>query len=181
MEAEKYQQMWDMPEYRKYAPGEHLAQEAAQTWTLPGKVIDFGAGTGRGALRLHRAGFAVVMLDFTDNSLDEEVRHELGPNFKFLQTDLSGDIFVKADYGFCTDVMEHIPEDQVDAVLTNIQKATNHGYLNISTIPDGFGEKIGETLHVTVKPWDWWGEKVCKIFGPDFRLKPSQSSVAIWY
>ncbi len=64
-----------MPEYRVVAPGEHLAQQfLAQARPRKGaSVIDFGCGTGRGALMLAvLGGLNVTMVDFARNCLDDE-------------------------------------------------------------------------------------------------------------
>jgi len=61
----------------------------------------------------------------------------------------------------CTDVMEHVDEQFVSKVLVEIfYYATKHVYLHISTkeavkkLPDG------RNAHVTVKPENWWRNKV---------------------
>jgi hypothetical protein len=56
----------------------------------------------------------------------------------------------------CTDVMEHIPTKDVDQVLLNIMSAAQHVFFQISTEQDSCGKMIGEELHLTVKPPEWW-------------------------
>jgi hypothetical protein len=55
--------------------------------------------------------------------------------------------------------MEHVPEDQVDAVLRNILAASSKVYFQISTVADQFGAMIGGHLHLSVNPAVWWHTK----------------------
>ena len=165
-EAEKYGRMWELEEYRKVSPGEQLAQVfLAQARPKPrSEVIDFGCGTGRGALMLAvLGGLKVTMIDFVRNSLDPEIREAVTTQpevFRFVKADLEQPIPTVAAYGFCCDVMEHIPEDRVDRVLDNVLKAAQHVFFSISTTNDRCGDLIGETLHLTVQSYSWWLRKL---------------------
>jgi len=164
-EAVKYMKMWEKPEYRKVAPGEMLAQTFLNiAKPEPGsEVIDFGCGTGRGALMLALLGkMKVTMIDFVRNSLDPEIKQALKTQakvLKFLQADIEKPIPMHAKYGYCTDVMEHIPEDKIDLVLDNILLSAQHVFFSISTGDDVCGKMIDEKLHVSVHPYAWWLEK----------------------
>lgn len=179
-ERRKYEKMWGVKEYRLFAPGETHAQDALEDMPEGAKVIDFGAGTGRGALKIHEAGHPVVMIDLADNCLDPEVKKKLNPDFTLLWWCLWDELHVKGDYGYCTDVLEHIPPEKVDAVLDNIKRAVPHGYLNISTIQDSFGQVIGEPLHLTVEPWDFWVEKAQERWKVR-KVKIDAGEVSIWF
>lgn len=161
-EQKKYEKMWSFKPYREIAPGEH--------WVFPfltqariekdAEVIDFGCGTGRGGLQLALFGGAkVTLFDFAANCLDPEVAQacETQPErIKFVQGDLSRTISVNAAYGYCCDVMEHIPPEDVKKVLTNILSTAHHCFFAISTVDDIMGAAIGEPLHLTVHPASWW-------------------------
>lgn len=163
-EREKYEHMWAHQQYRQVSPGESCAALFCEI-ARPRKgstCIDFGAGTGRGGLMLAILGLKVEMLDFADNCLDEDVRKALDTQaevLKFRQHDLTERAPIVAPYGFCTDVMEHIPPDQVDLVLANILRAAEHVFFQISCTDDSCGVLIGHPLHLTVKPYAWWLEK----------------------
>lgn len=161
-EAAKYRAMWERPEYREVAPGEAAALMFLQQARMPADadVIDFGCGTGRGALMIALLGRAkVLMLDFADNCLDEDVRNATktqGDRLRFEIADLTQTIKHHAAYGYCTDVLEHIPTEDVQTVLRNILAAAEHVFFQISCVDDKLGALIGEPLHLTVRPASWW-------------------------
>lgn len=157
-EAVKYGKLWNTSEYRKHSPGEHFIPYFMQQAKPKdgAHVIDFGCGTGRAALKLKDFGLNVTMIDFVKNCLDEPVRIAIGDGFEFLKHDLKKPIPLVAEYGYCTDVMEHIPEEDVNLVINNILRSAKHSFFAICTIPDGYGQMIGERLHLTVQPYEWW-------------------------
>lgn len=177
-ERSKYERMWAVEDYRRTSPAQRDLErffsmcEALQ----PQTVLDLGCGTGRAALELFLQGMQVAMVDIAANCLDPEVRsfvdhppEDRKGQFTFTEAcawDLKPALGSKTwDWVFCFDVMEHIPEERVDAVL---EEASRHmvlgGFFQICTTHDGFGRRIGETLHLTVKPNEWWLEKLGKHF-----------------
>lgn len=167
-EAEKYGKMWELDSYRKISPGEGLAQIFIdQARPKPGaRVIDFGCGTGRGGLMLAILGkMHVTFVDFVRNCLDPEIREALTTQadmLTFVKADLEQPLPVVAEYGFCVDVLEHVPPDKVDQVLDNILLAAQHVFFSIAMFEDVCGKAIGETLHLSVHPFEWWMEQFTK-------------------
>lgn len=161
-EAQKYGKMWALEEYRRVAPGEDLAGLFLEVVKpKPGAdVIDFGCGTGRGgAALLERGGLRVTLVDFVRNCLDQKVVEliEARPaDIRFVKHDLEEPLQMGVEYGYCTDVMEHVPEVRVPVVLLTILGAARHVFFSISTEGDRCGELIGETLHLTVQKYGWW-------------------------
>ena len=155
-EKAKYEKAWNHDDYRNFAPGEHVAiQYVLQCKPHHGRLIDFGAGTGRGALVLNNLGFEVTMVDIAENCLDDEVRDEIGHNL------IIGNLWDKIDLpraceGYCTDVMEHIPPEHVEAVIENIMGLCDRAFFHICLKEDHFGEVLDEHLHLTVRPFVWW-------------------------
>jgi len=165
LEKDLYKMMWDIPEYRAVAPGELIAQEFLNQARPPkgASVLDLGCGTGRGALNLaFFGGLNVTMVDFADNCLDEDIRPMLETQkhaMRFVEADLSEPLPVKAAYGFCTDVMEHIRPHHVDKVLDNCLAACQHVFFQIATEDDLMGKVVGHKLHLSVHPYEWWLKK----------------------
>ena len=169
VEQAKYEALWSkFPQYRASAPGEHLAAHFLQV-ASPGRdalVYDFGCGTGRGAALIGEH-CRVVGFDFAAGCLDP------GIDIEFRQHDLTEPVpGPVADYGYCTDVLEHIAPEDVDRVLVNILAAARRVYLNVSTVEDRMGALIGEPLHLTVKDPFWWHERLVEL---GFRVSSS------WY
>lgn len=67
---------------------------------------------------------------------------------------------ISSRWSFCTDVMEHIPEDKVPDVLEQISARTEEGaFFQIAMRPDSSGMLIiGEQLHLTIREMPWWEE-----------------------
>jgi len=165
-EQRKYERMWELPAYRSISPGEQSATTFL-TQATPMKnstCIDFGCGTGRGGLMISLLGNMVVTLvDFAENALDPEVKNATVTQphrISWLQADLSKDIPVTAAYGYCTDVMEHIPPEEVDQVLNNILKSAAHVFFQISCQEDNCGAMLDEDLHLTIETYKWWTKKL---------------------
>ena len=160
-ETAKYEAVWRVSQYRRVSPGARHLDHFLRVVNPPfrrtpferTKIIDFGCGSGRATQRLKDMGFDVLGVDFAANCLDDEVTVPFClSNLWELPPGLSG------HYGYCCDVMEHIPPDRVDAVLAGITRAVPQAYFRISYEPDRFGEVINQTLHLTVRPEDWWLE-----------------------
>jgi SAM-dependent methyltransferase len=166
-EQQKYEAMWAHHQYRAVAPGEHLVHKFFElARPRPGAtVIDFGCGTGRGAFMMALLGpkdIKVEMVDFAANCLDPDVVEIMKGQphaLSFTQADLTQPIPLTAEYGYCTDVMEHIPPVDVDCVLMNVLKAAQHVFFQISCVDDVCGALIGEPLHLSVHPPEWWLKK----------------------
>ena len=165
LEKDLYRMMWEKPEYRAVAPGEGAAFDFMAQAKPPrgASVIDLGCGTGRGALNLaFFGGLDVTMVDFADNCLDPDIRPMLETQshaLRFKEHDLSQPLEIKAAYGFCTDVMEHIRPHHVDRVLDNCLDACQHVFFQISTQDDEMGKIVGHRLHLSVHPYEWWLNK----------------------
>lgn len=177
-EAEKYEMIWSHPEYRAHSPGEDCAKTFIETASPKEDSIiaDIGCGTGRGSLAISTMGrFRQILVDFAANCLDSDCR-----SFPFLRADLRRDLPIRADYAYCTDVLEHIEPDQIDAVLLNIKRVAPKAFFQISLIEDSMGALIGRPLHLSVHPYEWWVDKFQSL-GYSVISSGSNTDTAIFY
>jgi len=153
-ERHKYQLIWTHSDYRKSSPGEKLVHTAIKEMGMNkgDTLLDLGCGTGKCSQRFSNWGADVTAVDFANNCLDIWV------DVRFENCCLWDDENMPyADYGFCTDVMEHIPPERVQDTLRTISKHCNKAvFFQVATRPDKMGKLIGETLHLTVKSYHWW-------------------------
>ena len=156
-EIDKYKAMWDIPDYRTVSPGENFADEFVDIAriTASDNVIDFGCGSGRGGKRVFElTGCKMLQVDFAENCRDA------GNDLPFEVLDLCEPIEgLKADFGYCTDVMEHIPTDKVSDAIENIMSCVDRCFFKIALFPDSMGALIGHSLHLSVFPIEWWEDK----------------------
>lgn len=150
-ERDKYRLMWQFDSYRGIAPGEEVIDKFIYIADPSGLIVDFGCGTGRPALALRNKGYDVFLVDFADNCRDQEALC-----LPFMEWDLTHPCPVSANYGLCTDVLEHITTDDVRIVVNNIMASARSVFFQISTTPDHWGKIIGSPLHLTVQPHGWW-------------------------
>lgn len=158
-ETQKYKAMWSTPLYREVAPGEAFADHFVEIATpaLTDVIVDFGCGTGRGGKKIaDLTKCRVHLVDFADNCRDA------GNDLPFTVADLTRLIGVSGNIGYCTDVMEHIPPDDVPDVITNIMNCVDSCYFKIALFDDSMGKLIGHPLHLSVFPSEWWQAKFSK-------------------
>lgn len=152
-EREKYQAMWAFDSYRERSPGLRFLPDALQKLDPQpaSSIVDLGCGTGRVAAELQRLGYSVTGVDIAENACTEFTGPFVTASLWSLPTSLG-----QFQYGFCADVLEHIPTERVAQTLASIAKHANTAYFQIANFVCHEGDKIGEHLHLTVKPIDWW-------------------------
>lgn len=71
----------------------------------------------------------------------------------------------KFDLVVCTDVMEHIEPDYLDAVLDDLRRYTGKMvFLNVATRPAVKSLPDGRNAHLIVEDYRWWWPKLVERF-----------------
>lgn len=84
-----------------------------------------------------------------------------------------------ADFLINTDVLEHIHENEIDIILSDIFSISNKCYFNIST---RLAKRIlpnGENAHVTVRPAEWWLLRLKKYHPSSYLLRSKNDEATI--
>ncbi len=127
-------------------PGNNLKPQLHHIMDLirdinPETLLDFGCGKGKQYSEWKHHEEMGVMPSLYDPAVPE---FELLPDGPF-------------DGVFSTDVMEHIPEEQIPETFEMISKrADKFVFLAISTQPAIAILPNGENAHCTLKPIEWW-------------------------
>lgn len=160
IERHKYTELWQsVPEYHDHSPGLENVDRFIKIMRPKenASLIDLGCGEGIAGLRFDEFGLSVNWLDITDAGLSSLV-----PYRKFIKATLwsNWNHFNKYgyDYGFCCDVMEHIPTECTMLAADRIITACRLTWFQIALVPDSFGQFIDQQLHLTVRSFKWWLE-----------------------
>jgi len=161
-EKDKYERIWKCWQYRQSSPGERLVPFFLDhaDWKPGQTLIDVGCGTGRASVKLASKGFKVSLLDITKNALDTQTLVDLF-GVEFHELCLWETLVVEPyDWFYCCDVMEHIPPEHIDDALDSLKDIAKKGFLNIAMFDEPYGDLIGEKLHLTVRGYPWWMDRL---------------------
>lgn len=115
-------------------------------WIGVKSALDFGAGTGA----------SWESPDLKEYKLEKLVQYDPGiPEKEALPEGLFDAVLV-------FDVLEHVPEDEVNDVLKEIFSHSSR-LVMMSFCPRGSRKKLpstGEDVHVTQKPREWWEQRI---------------------
>lgn len=165
-ERAKYAAVWGIDSYRDYSPGGVNVERFVKVLGKPSAystLVDFGCGAGNAGLAFAEMGLDVTWVDLTDAGLMPEVprqRFFQQPLWERVRPSAAG---LKFDYGFCCDVMEHIAPEFTMLALANMIAACKVLWLQIALRPDAFGALVGEPLHLTVRPFVWWRDRLAAL------------------
>ena len=167
-ERDKYTRMWGVDDYRNLSPGLAYVELFVDiSKCQPGEtLIDLGCGEGVAGNELtNKYKLEVEYLDIVKDKdvLFSEVYREVIEKGNFWECALWDNSWIlpeKRKYGYCCDVLEHIPPEYTMLCIKNILDGCEYAFLNICNIEDGFGPAIGEKLHLTVCEFLWWKERI---------------------
>lgn len=88
-----------------------------------------------------------------------------------------------ADLVVCTDVLEHVEPEKVDAVLDHLQALTAKAlFVVISTVPTAKTLSDGRQAHISLHSRQWWASRMAQRFAQvrDWPIKPEKQWVALF-
>ncbi len=128
------------------------------------RVID--CGCGRAVLLRQRIPFAEYLgIDIASSQIEELKQQSFaGQEVRFHHGSL--DCLPCADGAFdvawCCDVLEHLALDEVDLSMREMGRVAAQAVFSICTRPSKILDGQGRNLHQTVRPAEWWRERVSR-------------------
>lgn len=178
-ETAKYEEIWRRPEYRERSPGMRQLRSALGWLQMPAgsSVTDWGCGTGAVADELAAHGHDVRCADIAAEAYQGAL-----PLWVVCLWDLPAEMG-STEYGYCADVMEHLPPSHVQPALDGIAARTDVAcYFQVALFDDHMGDAIGQTLHLSVFPAPWWKKRILRAFPrAEFRILHGRHLLAVAY
>ncbi|MCP4712486.1 MAG: class I SAM-dependent methyltransferase [Planctomycetes bacterium] len=123
-------------------------------------ILEIGCGNGYLCKRLNIEGYNVVGMDV--------VADQRGGIFPYKRHDITETPWPfqdkQFDVGLAFDVFEHIAEDQLEAVLSEFVRVSKSQAASIPHL-----KSVGK-LHVTVKPVEWWLERLTLVSDNNWKV-----------
>ena len=164
-EKKKYDEVWGTGKYH---------QSPANSWVIDkilaleplGKVLDIGCGNGYAVAELLERKVDAHGTDITKAAW--KTKSAVNPSFhipeeKLTEAPASNTPFKNAEFDttYSVTVLEHIPPEEVSAVIKEILRITSNKTIHyINT--EFEQQQFGHDLHLTVKPLEWWQEQFDK-------------------
>lgn len=178
-ERAKYEKIYGFPGYGNIGHGLKIAPMMLSRIKGRGTLGDFGCGRGGSFQTYIDAGFIIQPVDHVDALAPQWRGHS--KVLPIVVANLWADPLPTVDYGLCTDVMEHIPEPHVAETIANLALSVANGCLwSVCHVPDVWGSRIGEKLHMTVRPNDWWRTELERHWRTVEVIKSSRGSSIYW-
>lgn len=143
-------------------------------------VLDYGCAKGYlvKALRLlHREAYGYDVSDYAINAADADTK-------PFLMTSLPNK---KYDWVICKDVLEHIPYENLDDVLSNLASISKRGFFVVPLAEDGkynVPSYEHDTTHIIREDLTWWENKLkfngFNVSFASYRLEHIKENYAHW-
>jgi SAM-dependent methyltransferase len=159
-ERSKYEEVWSLEEYHRYSPGNENVKRFVSELKPRKKstIVDIGCGAGgAGLLFRDKYKLDVTWMDLTETALLREVDRSRFRRGVLWQKWGRVEEF---NYGFCCDVLEHIPTEFTMLSIHRIVDCCEVSWLQVCNQPDQFGAMIGKPLHLTVEPFTWWLDRI---------------------
>jgi 2-polyprenyl-3-methyl-5-hydroxy-6-metoxy-1,4-benzoquinol methylase len=179
-EKTKYETVWAQCErygknWADKGLGRPYKRPFQQKVQAPATVIDFGCGNGTSLTWLWHLGHEPYGIEIAENAIKQHRQRIEVADLRF-HIDMPS-----AEWGLCTDVMEHIPTGEVPLVLSNIsQKVTKGCLFGIARLPDKDGDALGLELHLTIRDKGWWDPILLTFFRELEEVRYDDGVYIVW-
>ena len=184
IERDKYERVWQEDAYRQVCHSKVLWDEHRDCFPEEfDSVLDIGCGLGLMVAEWNEQGIDAYGMDIAGNCLREDIAESYADKVFVCPIWLFVRLRGKLDVGVCADVMEHIPRNKVDSSLRHIATRCKHVVFKIDHASNLF---IGETLHLTIEPVEWWVEQMNSIAGNAEFIRTAargggiEGSIVVW-
>jgi len=155
----KYDAVWRDPRYRLACHSRALWHDQRDLFPEFESALDIGCGLGLLIDEWVRMDIDAWGVDISPGCISHDLHNKQRVVFGCLW-EMEWDR--RFDFGVCTDVMEHVPPDYVDETLRRIAICCDYILFKIAHSTSEF---IGQTLHLTLKPQQWWVAQMDNITG----------------
>lgn len=130
-----------------------LIDKEFEKFSKDSAIIDIGCGKGHYIKHLINSGYNNILgIEFSSVCSEKYLQNVPHLNVDFLKhCDSIED--KKYEICLCMDVLEHIPYDKVEFMVSNIARIGNGAILGIANHSDIF---LGEELHIIQENDEWW-------------------------
>jgi cyclopropane fatty-acyl-phospholipid synthase-like methyltransferase len=123
----------------------------------PDSVLDVGCGRGQFCLFLDKHGIKTIGLDISSPIPDDE------SDVWWIRNDVRKFLPFGVSWITAFDVLEHIPEDELDDIFDLFNLSAQKGFVFSICFRDSVFNVQGQSLHPTVKAAEWWKEKISRL------------------
>lgn len=131
----------------------------------PTSILDFGSAKGFLVKELLKRGIDAYCADISKYAF-ETAPESVASRFLLLEDhripldDRSIDLCVSRD------VLEHMPEDQLDSVILEIMRISQRQFFAVTggnTVEEQEYARMNDISHVTIRPEEWWIDRLLRL------------------
>lgn len=122
----------------------------------PKSVLDVGCGKGVFCQYLAKNGILTYGLDVSAPLPKTN-------NVTWFKHDLKSIPLMTVEWVTAFDVLEHIPEKDLEKVFKEFDRVARKGFIFSICFRDSIYKVQGQSLHPTVKPVQWWKDKLSSL------------------
>lgn len=135
------------------------------------KILDIGCGIGILVEQFNKLGYKAIGIDVNQAA----IKNSICPNNCFLtkttaKLDYPDGIF---DLIVSREVLEHIPEAEIDACLEEWERVSKGKMVHIIAVSERGASATNDPAHVNVKSENWWSKKFAS-HGYTVKIKPKK-------